>query len=120
MLLKYNEESMATITEKARQQEKAAEVMIGVADEINKRFEKATIRMDELEEALQINDKSMQDIAGSMSGVSQSIQDEAGMCSSIQDNVDMAEKETKEMIESSDKVKETIEESAEIVAALKA
>ncbi len=120
LLLKYNEESMATITEKARQQEKAAEVMIGVADEINKRFENATIRMDELEEALQINDKSMQDIAGSMSGVSQSIQDEAGMCSSIQDNVDMAEKETKEMIESSDKVKETIEESAEIVAALKA
>jgi methyl-accepting chemotaxis protein len=61
----------------------------------------------------------MQDIARSMTSVSQSIQDEAGMCSSIQNNVDMAEKETKEMIESSDKVKETIEASAEIVAALK-
>lgn len=120
LLLRYNEESMATITRKADQHEKAAKVMLGVALEINERFSKASVRMDELEEALQVNDKSMQDIAGGMSSVSQSIQDEAGMCNSIQSNVDMAEKETKEMIESSDKVKETIEESAEIVAALKA
>jgi len=120
LLLKYNLESMATITQKAEQQEKIATVMLGVAQEINERFSKANERMDELEEALLVNDKSMQDIAGSMTSVSQSIQDEAGMCSSIQSNVDMAEKETKEMIESSDKVKATIEESAGIVAALRA
>ncbi len=119
LLLKYNQESMATITEKAEQQEKVAKVMLGVAQEINSRFSKASVRMDELEEALQVNDKSMQDIARSMASVSQSIQDEAGMCGSIQSNVDMAEKETKEMIDSSDKVKETIEESVGIVAALK-
>ncbi|MBP3618606.1 MAG: hypothetical protein J6J38_11270 [Lachnospiraceae bacterium] len=120
LLLKYNEESVETITKKAEEQEAAANVMLGVAQEINSRFVKATVRMDELEEALGINDKSMQDIAGSMSSVSESIQNEAGMCSSIQKNVNGAEKETKEMIESSDKVKETIAESAEIVAALKA
>lgn len=119
LLLKYNTESMETISAKAEQQEKAAAVMAGVADEINGRFEKATVRMDELEEALQVNDKSMQDIAGSMTGVSQSIQDEADMCNTIKRNVDMAEKETEEMIQSSDKVKETIEESAEIVASLR-
>jgi len=120
LLLKYNEESVETITKKAEEQEAAANVMLGVAQEINSRFVKATVRMDELEEALGINDKSMQDIAGSMSSVAESIQNEAGMCNSIQRNVDGAEKETKEMIESSDKVKETIAESAEIVAALKA
>ncbi len=119
LLLRYNEESMATITQKAEQQAEAAKVMMGVADEINGRFAKASVRMDELEEALQVNDKSMQDIAGSMTGVSQSIQDEADMCNTIKRNVDMAEKETEEMIQSSDKVKETIEESAEIVASLR-
>lgn len=119
LLLKYNEESMATITEKAKQQQEVAQVMYNVAQEINSRFVKASERMEELEEALQVNDKSMHDIAGSMTSVSQSIQDEAGMCNSIQDNVDRAEQETKEMIASSDKVRETIEESTEIVVALK-
>lgn len=120
LLLKYSQESTEAITEKARQQEQAAEVMLNVAQELNSRFAKASGRMDELEEALQINDKGMQDIAGSMSSVSQSIQDEAEMCGSIQENVDRAEKETKEMIASSDRVKETLAESAEIVASLKA
>lgn len=120
LLLKHIADSVEIISKKAEEQEAAANVMMGVAQEINSRFVKATVRMDELEEALGINDKSMQDIAGSMSSVAESIQNEAGMCNSIQRNVDGAEKETKEMIESSDKVKETIAESAEIVAALKA
>lgn len=119
LLLKYNEESIATITAKAEQQAKVAEVLSGVAEEITNRFAKASVRMEELEEALQLNDKGMQDIAGGMSSVSQSIQDEADMCGSIQNNVNRAEKEMEEMIESSDKVKGTIDESAEIVAALK-
>ena len=120
LLLKYNTESTATIMKKAEEQAEAAKVMVGVADEINSRFAKASVRMDELEEAIQVNDKSMQDIAGSMTGVSQSIQDEADMCNTIKKNVDMAEKETEEMIQSSDKVRETIEESAGIVASLRA
>jgi len=119
LLLKYNEESIATITAKAEQQEKVAAVLSSVAEEIHNRFGKASVRMEELEEALQLNDKGMQDIAGGMSSVSQSIQDEADMCGSIQNNVNRAEKEMEEMIESSDKVKGTIDESAEIVAALK-
>lgn len=119
LLLAYNNENVATVTEKAAQQEAAVKVMLGVAEELNRRFEKASVRMDELEEAIQVNDKSIQDIAGSMTSVSQSIQDEADMCNSIQQNVDRAEKETTEMIESSDRVKETVEESAEIVTSLK-
>lgn len=119
LLLAYNNENVAAVTEKAAQQEAATNVMLGVADEINRRFEKASVRMDELEEAIQVNDKSIQDIAHSMTSVSQSIQDEADMCNSIQQNVDMAEKETEEMIESSDKVKATVGESVDIVTSLK-
>ena len=119
LLLKYNEESMNTIIEKGEQQKKALDVMTGVAGEIANRFEKASVQMDELEEALQVNDKGMQDIAGGMTSISQSIQDEANMCNAIQKNVDQAEKETEEMIQSSEKVKETLAESAEIVQQLK-
>lgn len=119
LLLAYNNENVEAISKKAEQQEAATKVMLGVADEINRRFEKASVRMDELEEAIQVNDKSIQDIAHSMTSVSQSIQDEADMCNSIQQNVDMAEKETEEMIESSDKVKATVGESVDIVTSLK-
>ncbi|MDD6034598.1 MAG: methyl-accepting chemotaxis protein [Lachnospiraceae bacterium] len=119
LLLRYNDENVATITEKAEQQEKAAEVMTGVAEEITRRFGKATVRMDELDEALQVSDKAIQEIAGSMTSISQSIQDEAAMCNEIQKNVDKAEQETEKMISSSDRVKETLGEGAGIVKKLK-
>jgi len=42
LLLKYNEESIATITAKAEQQEKVAAVLSSVAEEIHNRFGKAS------------------------------------------------------------------------------
>jgi len=115
LLLKYNEENVASITEQAEQQREATVLMSKVAEEINSRFAKATGRMEELESAMQVSDRGVQDIALSMTSVSQSIQDEADMCSSIQKNVSEIDIETTAMNQSSDKVKETIIESAEIV-----
>lgn len=119
LLLKYNEENVASITQQAEQQREAAVLMSKVAEELNSRFGKATGRMEELEDAMHISDKGVQDIASSMTSVSQSIQDEADMCGTIQKNVNEIDKETTAMNLSSDKVKETIIESAEIVKLLK-
>ena len=118
-ILKYNMENLATITSKAEEQEKSGYVMVGVAEEINKRFEKATVQMEELEKAIKATDTGMQDIAASATSTAESIQQEAIMCSEIQKNVDMAEQETEKMKQSSDKVKDTITEGAEIVQELK-
>lgn len=119
LLLKYNQESIAASEENAERQNKTAEVMMETAEEINRRFAKSTVQMEDLEIALQTNDRSMQDIAASMSGVAQNIQDEADMCNSIQNNVSEIDKETRAMNQSSDKVRATLAESAEIVNLLK-
>lgn len=119
ILLKYNEENMATITEKAEKQNEVAEVMAGVASEINSRFDKATTQMEELEKAIKATDSGMQDIATSASSTAQSVQEEAVMCGEIQKNVDLAEQETARMIESSDKVKTIVTEGAVIIGELK-
>ncbi len=119
LILKFNNENTATIAAKAEEQEKTAVVMAGVAEEINTRFDKASIQMDELEKAIKATDAGMQDIAASATSTAESVQQEAIMCGEIQKNVDMAEEETAKMKQSSDKVKETVMEGAEIVLELK-
>ncbi len=119
LVLKYNEENMLTITEKATKQLETANVMAGVASEINSRFDKATAQMEELDKAIQATDSGMQDIATSALSTAQSVQEEAVMCGEIQKNVDLAEQETARMIESSDKVKTIVSEGADVVRELK-
>lgn len=119
LILEFNTENMATITAKVEEQQKTSEVMAGVAEDISRRFDKATLQMDELEKAIKATDSGMQDIAASATSTAESVQEEAVMCSEIQKNVDMAEQETEKMKHSSDKVKSTVMEGAEIVTELK-
>ncbi len=119
LLLKYSEENMAVITDKAKQQEKTATVLAGVAEEIVSRFSKATNKMDELSRAVQTTDVGMQDIAASAQSTAEAIQEQAVMCNEIQKNVDVAEQGTTQMIDSSDKVKQAIMEGSQIVKELK-
>lgn len=119
IILKYNEENLETITAKVEEQEKTTTVMVGVAEDITRRFDKATLQMDELEKAIQATDSGMQDIASSATSTAESVQQEAVMCGEIQRNVDMAEQGTEKMKQSSDKVKSTVMEGAEIVTELK-
>ena len=51
LLLKFNDENMAVIQEKAAAQEKASALMRGVAEEITERFEHASGYLDDLKEA---------------------------------------------------------------------
>ena len=119
LILKFNIENTETITAKAEEQEKVSELMAGVAEDITRRFDKATLQMDELEKAIKATDSGMQDIAASATSTAESVQQEAVMCGEIQKNVDMAEQETEKMKQSSDKVKSTVMEGAEIVTELK-
>ncbi len=119
LLLKYNEENMSLILEKAKQQEETATVLSGVAEEIVSRFGKATGKMDELSKAIQTTDVGMQDIADSAQSTAEAIQEQAVMCNEIQKNVDMAEQGTSQMVNSSNNVREAIVEGAQLVKQLK-
>lgn len=119
ILLKFNNESIASIKEGAEEQSKAAALMQSVAEEIVSRFEKSSAQMLSLDEAIKMNNNTISDIAESTNSNAAAIQDQAMMCTEIQKNTDLAEQSTEKMIQSSDKAKETIVEGAGLIKELK-
>ena len=119
LLLKFNEENMAVIEEKAATQEKAAVLMRGVAENVTERFDDASVYLDELKDAIVVNDEAMKEIAGTTESTAQAAQNQATMCASIQDEVDRAGHGIEEMMRSSGNVKENIDAGAEIIQHLR-
>lgn len=119
LLLKYSQESLDEITQKAEAQGRAAKLMHDVASDITEHFQVATQLLQELNQAIAANDRAMGEIAGSTNSTAEAIQDQTVMCTEIQKQTDDAGRMTAEMLNSSDKVKKTVEEGAGLVAALK-
>jgi len=115
LLLKFNEENVAVIKENAAIQEQATILMRGVAEEITGRFDNASAHLDDLKEAIAVNDEAMRNISDSTESTAQAAQDQAEMCASIQAETDRAGHGIEEMMRSSGQVKENIEAGAEIV-----
>lgn len=115
LLLKFNEESMAVIEEKVSAQENASVLMRGVAEEVTDRFANASVYLDDLQEAIVINDEAMKNISASTESTAQAAQDQAEMCASIQTEVDNAGHGIEEMMRSSNNVKENLEAGSEII-----
>lgn len=119
LLLKYNEENMAVIKEKAVAQEQTAILMCGVAEEVTERFDNASAYLGDLKEAIAVNDDAMKNIAASTESAAQAAQEQAEMCASIQNETDVAGQGIEEMMRSSVHVKENIEAGAEIIEQLR-
>lgn len=119
LLLQYNDENVAEITQKAEEQNRTAVVMHEVANEITDRFVASTSLLEELNKAIDANDRAMGEIAGSTNSTAEAIQDQTVMCTEIQRQTDDAGRMTAEMLASSDKVKKTVEEGAGLVSDLK-
>jgi len=115
LLLKYNEENIAVIREKAAAQDQASALMRGVAEEITERFDTASTYLEDLKDAIALNDDAMRNISASTESTAQAAQDQAEMCASIQDQTDHAGQGIEEMMRSSELVKENIEEGAAII-----
>ena len=119
LLLKFSEENIAIIREKASEQEKASVLMRGVAEEITERFENASVYLEDLKDAIKVNDDAMKNISASTESTAQAAQDQAEMCSSIQAETDHAGHGIEEMMRSSGNVKENIEAGAELIGHLR-
>ncbi len=115
LLLKFNEENIAVIKEKAAEQEQASILLREVAEEITERFDKASVYLEDLKNAIAVNDDAMRNISASTESTAQAAQDQAEMCASIQAETDHAGHGIEEMMRSSGHVKENIEEGAAIV-----
>jgi len=115
LLLKFNQENIAVIQEKAAAQEQASVLMRGVAEELTERFDKASVYLNELQDAITVNDDAMKNISASTESTAQAAQDQAEMCASIQNETDHAGHGIEEMMRSSGHVKENIEAGAEVI-----
>lgn len=119
LLLKFNEENIAVIKEKAALQEQASLLMRGVAEEITERFSRASEYLDDLKSAIALNDDAMKNISASTESTAKAAQDQAEMCASIQEETDHAGHGIEEMMRSSGNVKDNIEAGAEIINQLR-
>lgn len=115
LLIRFNEENMASITEAAEEQEQTARTMSQVADEISAHFEDAMKMVDELKQCVDTCNFAMGNIADSTENTAEAIQAQAAMCVEIHSASDTADGEIRAMMDASDRTMQTISEgSAEI------
>ena len=119
LLIRNNEENVATITETAKKQEESHKKTISVAEDVARHFGEAMEMLDRLDQSVDTSNFAMSNIAESTESTAEAIQEQANMCAEIQDHTDVAERETQNMIEASKRTDENVEEGASMVNELK-
>lgn len=115
LLIRFNEENMASITDAAKAQEITNQTMVQVADKISSHFADAMKMVDELKQCVDTCNFAMENIADSTENTAESIQAQAAMCVEIHTASDTADGEIRAMMDASDRTMQTISEgSAEI------
>ena len=108
LLIKFNQESIESISSAAARQAESNHKMKLVADSITKHFRESTEEFNSLKECIDANNFAMENIADSTVHTAESIQKEAEMCVDINQVCDVADKEIKNMLAASDRTSATI------------
>lgn len=119
LLIRNNEENMATITDAAKQQEANHQKTMSVARELSGHFGDAMQMLDRLNKSVDTSNFAMNNIADSTESTAEAIQEQASMCSEINKQTDLAETQTKNMIEASKRTDVNVNEGSEMVKDLK-
>lgn len=119
LLIRFNEENMASIMEAAKAQEATSKRLSAVADEISVRFEDAMKTVEELKQCVDTCNFAMGNIADSTESTAESIQAQAAMCVKIQEVSGSADSEIQAMLAASDRTMQTIEDGSGEVQKLK-
>lgn len=119
LLIRFNEENMASITEAAKDQELTAQTMSQVADEISLHFTEAMQMVDELKQCVDTCNFAMGNIADSTENTAEAIQAQAAMCVEIHTASDTADGEIRAMMNASDRTMQTISEGSGEIQKLK-
>ncbi len=112
-------ENMEAIKDGAKKQQKANDIMSGVAKQLNSKFEEASEMVSVLSSSVSSNDISMKNISESTESTAEAIQKQAQMCSDINNAASKAEEKALEMKEDSDMTRTTIDDGAKVVEDLK-
>lgn len=119
LLIRFNEENMASILDAAKAQESTNQTMAQVADDISAHFIEAMKMVEELKECIDTCNFAMENIAESTELTAESIQEQASMCVEIHASSDAAEGEIRSMLEASDRTMQTISEGSDEILKLK-
>ena len=119
LLIRFNEENIASITEAAERQEESNKKMVAVAENITTNFDSAMSMLDNLKSSIDTNNFSMGNIVDSTESTAEAIQIQVTMCTEIQDNMDKAEEGTRRMLEVSKSANEMVSEGTDVVRDLK-
>lgn len=119
LLLDFNNENMAEITEAAEKQAESNKKMLHAAENITEQFDGAMELIGKLKECVSTNNFAMENIADSTQSTAENVQKEAEMCISIQQATDETEKEITRMLEASERTAATIDEGEKEVLGLK-
>ena len=119
LLIRFNEENMASILDAAKAQESTNQTMAQVADDISAHFIDAMKMVEELKECIDTCNFAMENIAESTELTAESIQEQASMCVEIHASSDTAEGEIRSMLEASDRTMQTISEGSDEILKLK-
>ena len=119
LLIRFNDENMASITDAAKAQELTNRTMAQVADEISSHFTEAMKMVDELKQCVDTCNFAMENIADSTENTAESIQAQAAMCVEIHTASDTAESEIHAMKDASDRTMQTISEGSDEIHRLK-
>ncbi|MDE6319105.1 MAG: chemotaxis protein, partial [Lachnospiraceae bacterium] len=119
LLIRFNEENMASILDAAKAQESTNQTMAQVADDISAHFIEAMKMVEELKECIDTCNFAMENIAESTELTAESIQEQASMCVEIHASSDTAEGEIRSMLEASDRTMQTISEGSDEILKLK-
>ena len=119
LLKKFSQQELAIIEEKAEQQKRVADRNAHLAMEISGHFQDSQKQIRDLVNNIEINCKSIGEIASSCDATARAIEEQNEMTYEIDQNVRNANKEVEEVIKSSDKSKEMINHGIEMISELK-
>ena len=119
LLMRFNEESVASIKEAAALQEESNRKMALVAENIIKHFEEAMDLVDGLKKCVDTNNFAMSNIADSTVNTAESVQNQAEMCGEIQTQIIVTENKIEEIASASDRTIDTLQEGNTEIIKLK-
>jgi len=119
LLISFNNENLAEITEVAEKQAESNKKMLHAAENITEQFDGAMGLIGKLKECVSTNNFAMENIADSTQSTAENVQKEAEMCISIQQATDETEKEIHRMLEASERTEATIDEGEKEIIGLK-
>lgn len=118
LLEKFNKENTAIIEAKAKDQLEKANNMMLIAEHLMSNFDKAGVVIEKVNECINTNNFSMENIAQSTENTSIAIQTQAEMCNNICNNTEVAKNEIVNMLDSANNTIVTVKEGFDLIKEL--